>query len=118
MCLFGVNDESKAWRLYDPTSRKIVVRKDVVFEEEKSWDWERSDDEIREDVLKCGDAEDNESEDDKVETIGQSTSSPAQNASPPAISPPANLSPTPLHHDVAGSLIEERTTLIFGIRWA
>ena len=34
-CVFvGVNDESKAWRLYDSISKKIIVNKDVVFEEE------------------------------------------------------------------------------------
>ncbi|KAJ9547479.1 hypothetical protein OSB04_020022 [Centaurea solstitialis] len=40
-CIFlGVSDESKAWRLYDPVSEKVVTSKDVVFEEEESWDWE------------------------------------------------------------------------------
>ena len=38
-CVFvGVNEESKAWRLYDSISKKIIVNKDVVFEEEESWD--------------------------------------------------------------------------------
>jgi len=36
--LLGVSDETKAWRLYDPISKKIIVNKDVVFEEEKGWD--------------------------------------------------------------------------------
>ena len=35
--LLGVNEESKAYRLYDPVGKKIVVSKDVVFEEDKSW---------------------------------------------------------------------------------
>lgn len=36
-CIFlGVIDESKAWRLYDPTMKKIVINKDVVFDEDKS----------------------------------------------------------------------------------
>lgn len=39
-CIFlGVSDESKGYHLYDPISKKIVVSKDVVFEEEKAWDW-------------------------------------------------------------------------------
>jgi transposase InsO family protein len=33
--LLGVSEESKAYRLYDSTSKKIVVSRDVIFEEEK-----------------------------------------------------------------------------------
>ncbi|KAB2605263.1 hypothetical protein D8674_004980 [Pyrus ussuriensis x Pyrus communis] len=40
-CIFlGVSDESKAYRLFDPISQKIIVSRDVVFEEDQSWDWE------------------------------------------------------------------------------
>ena len=35
--LLGVNEESKAYRLYDLVAKKIVVSRDVVFEEDKSW---------------------------------------------------------------------------------
>ena len=38
----GVSQESNAYRLYDLATRKIVVSKDVVFEEDKSWSWDRS----------------------------------------------------------------------------
>ena len=38
---------SKAWRLYDPVSKKIIVNKDVVFEEEESWDWGITEEEIK-----------------------------------------------------------------------
>ena len=30
---FGVSDESKAYRLYDPATKKIIVSRDVIFEE-------------------------------------------------------------------------------------
>lgn len=33
--LLGMNEESKAYRLYDPVSKKIVVSRDVIFEENK-----------------------------------------------------------------------------------
>ena len=35
MVYFGVEDETKAHRLYDPQHEKIYVSRDVVFEEEK-----------------------------------------------------------------------------------
>lgn len=42
-CVFlGVSDESKAYRLYDPTTKQVIICKDVVFEEEASWDQSRS----------------------------------------------------------------------------
>lgn len=31
----------KAYRLYDPTSRVVHVRRDVIFEEEWTWMWEK-----------------------------------------------------------------------------
>ena len=37
---FGVSDESKAYRLFDHISHKIIISRDVVFEEDQRWDWE------------------------------------------------------------------------------
>lgn len=43
-CIFlGFSEESKAYRMYNPTSKKILVSRDVVFEESKNWDWGRND---------------------------------------------------------------------------
>nr|GEV37469.1 hypothetical protein [Tanacetum cinerariifolium] len=39
---FGVSDESKAYRLFDPTSNKILISRDVVFEEDQQWSWDDS----------------------------------------------------------------------------
>jgi transposase InsO family protein len=36
----GLSDESKGYKLYNPTTKKIVVSKDVIFEEGKSWKWD------------------------------------------------------------------------------
>lgn len=36
---FGVEEGSKAHRLYDPDTNKIIVSRDVVFEEAKMWNW-------------------------------------------------------------------------------
>ena len=41
-CVFlGISEESKAYRMYNPISKKITVSRDVVFEEEENWDWGR-----------------------------------------------------------------------------
>lgn len=34
--------ESKAYRLFDPTLQKIVVSREVVFDESKTWDWNKT----------------------------------------------------------------------------
>ncbi|XP_074318153.1 uncharacterized protein LOC141654945 [Silene latifolia] len=55
-CVFlGVSDESKAWRLYEPISKKVIISKDVVFEEDKTWDWGRTEEEINQDILEWED---------------------------------------------------------------
>jgi hypothetical protein len=38
--LLGVSEESKAYKLYDPVSKRIIISKDVIFEESKGWDWD------------------------------------------------------------------------------
>jgi len=38
--LLGISEESKAYRLYDPLYQKVIVSRDVVFNEEESWSWD------------------------------------------------------------------------------
>ena len=40
--LLGYSSESKAFRIYDPAKKKIHISRDVIFEEEKAWDWSSS----------------------------------------------------------------------------
>lgn len=37
--LLGVSEESKAYRLYDPATKKVVTSRDVVFSENEAWNW-------------------------------------------------------------------------------
>ena len=37
--LVGYNENSKAYRLYNPISKKIIISRDVHFNEEESWKW-------------------------------------------------------------------------------
>ena len=39
MVYFGVEERSKAHRLYNPQTRRIVVSRDVVFKENVAWRW-------------------------------------------------------------------------------
>jgi transposase InsO family protein len=41
--LLGLSEESRGYKLYDPTHKKIIVRKDVVFDESKGWNWKKKD---------------------------------------------------------------------------
>ena len=39
-CVFlGVSKESKAYKLFNPLTKKVVTSRDVVFDEENTWDW-------------------------------------------------------------------------------
>lgn len=38
--LLGFSEESKAYRLYNPKTEKVIVSRDVVFEETEGWNWE------------------------------------------------------------------------------
>ena len=40
--LFGVREELKTYRLYDPVSQKLFVSRDVKFKEENGWDWHKT----------------------------------------------------------------------------
>ena len=55
--LLGVSEESKAYRLYDPISQRIIISRDVVFEEDKSWDWDKTHEESIMCDLEWGDQE-------------------------------------------------------------
>lgn len=39
-CIFvGYSEESKAYKLYNPLTHKLVVSRDVIFDEAETWDW-------------------------------------------------------------------------------
>jgi len=79
-CVFlGVSDESMAYRLYDPISKKIIISKDVIFQEDEYWNWGKGNEECRSDVLKWNDDDDennmekgieNNEEEDNIEEEG------------------------------------------------
>lgn len=37
--MFGKNKESKAYWLYNPETKKILISRDVHFDETRGWEW-------------------------------------------------------------------------------
>lgn len=70
--LLRVSEESKAYRLYDPISQRIIISRDVVFEEDKSWDWDNKYEEAIACDLEWGDREEKVVEIDR--NVGRSES--------------------------------------------
>lgn len=64
--LLGVTEELKAYRLYNPISKKIMISRDMVFAENEAWNWNSSSDEKNNDILEWGDMEEEENEEDQV----------------------------------------------------
>lgn len=41
-CVFlGISEESKAYRLYNLVTKKIIISRDVIFDEDSNWTWSR-----------------------------------------------------------------------------
>lgn len=53
----GLSEGSKAYRMYDPVSKKVIVSRDMVFEEDKKWEWDKLVEEANNMVLTWGDVE-------------------------------------------------------------
>ena len=72
----GVSEESKAYKLYDPIEDKIIVSRDVVFEENKGWKWnEKSNPEVIAIEGEDGNSENNEDIGEIVENKSSESSS-------------------------------------------
>jgi len=39
MVFLGYAERTKGYRIYDPESKKLHISRDVIFEENKGWDW-------------------------------------------------------------------------------
>ena len=63
-----MSEESKAYRLFNPISGKIVTSRDVVFDEKACWNWQGNDEVSISDTLEWGDSnEDSERDQNEAE---------------------------------------------------
>jgi hypothetical protein len=49
--LLSLSEESKAYRFYDLVSKKVVIYRDIVFEEDEKWNWGKIVEETNHDFL-------------------------------------------------------------------
>ncbi|CAA7024669.1 unnamed protein product [Microthlaspi erraticum] len=93
--LIGVRSESKGYRLYNPVSQKVVTSRDVVFKEEKGWDWEKKSGETNEEQLIWEDC-DAEMEQSEDASLSQDTEEAnPENGDPPSPDLPSPQAVTP-----------------------
>jgi len=71
--LLGVSDESKAYKLFNPITKKVIVSRDVVFEEEKSWNWSDDSEKNKADTADTLDWEERVTQEDEHEQAPQDT---------------------------------------------
>ncbi|KAF8365039.1 hypothetical protein HHK36_032960 [Tetracentron sinense] len=79
-CIFiGYSEESKAYKLYNPLTNKVVVSRDVIFNEEESWNWDKEE-KIKENQIEIEEQEADHREQNQ-ENMRQTISTPAPCAS-------------------------------------
>ena len=92
----GYSPQSKAYKLYNPVNGKVIISRDVVFNEATRWDW-GSENQAMEQGLRMeisSEKPDTSTVSSPVSSLGTSPdSSPARS---PASSPVRDPSPTPL----------------------
>ncbi|XP_014511418.1 uncharacterized protein LOC106770105 [Vigna radiata var. radiata] len=64
----GVSDKSKAWKLYDPISKSTIISRDMVFAEEKGWNWSTLETATQQPDLHYEDADGRNEAEDNTET--------------------------------------------------
>ncbi|KAF8409311.1 hypothetical protein HHK36_005385 [Tetracentron sinense] len=91
-CIFiGYSEESKAYKLYNPLTNKVVVSRDVIFSEEETWNWDKEE-KIKENQIEIEEQESDHGEQNQA-NMRQTISTPAPRASSSIVwrSPDARL---------------------------
>ncbi|KAK2398761.1 putative mitochondrial protein [Trifolium repens] len=91
ICVFiGYSSMSKGYRLYNLKTNKVIISRDVVFDEKTSWNWEE--DKMKEKtvpaiLLQQDSADENEQPAPSTPSSSSSISSPISNSSSPSSTP-------------------------------
>lgn len=111
-CVFlGVSQESKAYRLYDPTNKKIVISRDAIFDEDASWNWSKENQVQQELIIEDDEVQESQQEDEGLQTPSQSLPTPNSGGTNPQIqsmSQPKEtsiVSNSPVSHDSENSRV-------------
>ncbi|GAA0166350.1 transmembrane signal receptor [Lithospermum erythrorhizon] len=88
-CIFlGVNEGTKGYRLMNTETKRIVICRDVIFEEDKCWEWEddykeqiKGDLEWNDDKAETGELDGHNHGEETVEPVTPVVSSPTSNTS-------------------------------------
>ena len=109
MIFVGYESGSKAWRFYDPSTRRVTVSHDVVFDESRKWKWDdHGNDNIDPEPFTIEYTAAYTSGAPVAEEVAQETPTPGASPTPaPASAPPTPdlRSSSPLHHQVTSIIL-------------
>ncbi|GAU23238.1 hypothetical protein TSUD_172660 [Trifolium subterraneum] len=60
--LFGISEESKAYSLYNPITKRIIISRDVKFVEKDKWEWDGKSEKLVEQVISDEESDKNNEE--------------------------------------------------------
>jgi hypothetical protein len=104
MVFIGFELGSKTYRTYDPVSKKVIVLRDIVFDEQAQWDWNKG---VDHDVVT--DTNDTLTVETEYSTVVQGV--PAEDASVAGSPQPPSPPPSPVVV-AGGDDVQEETIMM------
>ena len=109
--LLGVSDETKAYKLFYPITKKIIISKDMIFEEDKSWNWEEERAESTPTALNMnGQNEDESSQEEEEDDNVVVTSQHGEESENVELTPPHMATTESQQSDFTNTLVQGRAT--------
>jgi len=109
--LLGVSDEMKAYKLFDPITKKIIISKDMIFEEDKIWNWDEERVESTRTALNMnGHDEDESSQEEEENDNVEVTSQHGEESGNVELTPPHMAATYLQPSDSTNTLVQRRAT--------